>query len=607
MAAVSKTDNVCFGGAVCEHARSLREVPETPKVQTRIMQKVALDDSDYTNFNDLMETLRREILPTTAEHTKEHIDHIKSILAKVRINDREWRQYTNFTEVKYTRNLVGHDEKFTALLLCWNKGQASPIHDHAGSSCWVKVLSGNLEETMYEPVDKTNPEAEGLRELGTAIVGKEQSCYINDSMGFHRVANPSRDDVLVTLHIYSPPFTFCNVFDPQGHSRRANMLAANAPYESFFEIPKEGESHGEGSFNEFSLKLEDISQKQIKDPVALCNTMMEAISQLRMTRHEWGVYTHFSEFRYTRNLLFSNSDFTVILNCWMPGQATPVHTHGNGTHSWFRVVGGELTMEFFDEDRKPRSSMVFRTDSPPFFEGVGMHLHSLSNKSDQLAVSIHVYNPPYKQLTYQDPQDKVPKCLPVVHCRRGERCCDSNSGSASCEAVFTNLTSMVQMMTSEFEKKRCPAERNAEVMGVLERCIFNEEEIEALLKLRDRKTDSLLLHKTNEFVVEVNFWDRGFVQPIHDHGNSSTWGKVLRGKLSDITYAKGDDTQSLEVTHSALLLQGSMFFLGKGTRHSLRNGPVCDAVSIHVTSPPIVQCNYFSVSGQTVPQWFVFV
>ena len=26
----------------------------------------------------------------------------------------------------------------------------SPIHDHAGSSCWVKVLQGQLREVRYE-------------------------------------------------------------------------------------------------------------------------------------------------------------------------------------------------------------------------------------------------------------------------------------------------------------------------------------------------------------------------------------------------------------------------------------------------------------------------
>ena len=34
---------------------------------------------------------------------------------------------------QYTRNLVGYNNSFTLLMLCWDRGQESPIHDHAGS------------------------------------------------------------------------------------------------------------------------------------------------------------------------------------------------------------------------------------------------------------------------------------------------------------------------------------------------------------------------------------------------------------------------------------------------------------------------------------------
>lgn len=43
----------------------------------------------------------------------------------------------------YTRNLVATDGKnYTVLLLCWNPGRESPIHDHPCEGCWVKTVSG---------------------------------------------------------------------------------------------------------------------------------------------------------------------------------------------------------------------------------------------------------------------------------------------------------------------------------------------------------------------------------------------------------------------------------------------------------------------------------
>ena len=52
----------------------------------------------------------------------------------------------------YTRNPVDCDDErgYNLLILCWNPGKGSPIHDHDESSCFLKVLDGDLEETKYD-------------------------------------------------------------------------------------------------------------------------------------------------------------------------------------------------------------------------------------------------------------------------------------------------------------------------------------------------------------------------------------------------------------------------------------------------------------------------
>lgn len=35
------------------------------------------------------------------------------------------------------------------MILCWNEGQSSTIHDHADSHCFMKVLKGGLTEIKY--------------------------------------------------------------------------------------------------------------------------------------------------------------------------------------------------------------------------------------------------------------------------------------------------------------------------------------------------------------------------------------------------------------------------------------------------------------------------
>ena len=45
--------------------------------------------------------------------------------------------------------------------------------------------------------------------------------------------------------------------------------------------------------------------------------------------------------RYTRNLIYRDHHFEVLVLCWLPGQRTPIHSH-NGQLGWMTAVQGEL-------------------------------------------------------------------------------------------------------------------------------------------------------------------------------------------------------------------------------------------------------------------------
>jgi len=42
------------------------------------------------------------------------------------------------------------DERYTLMVLCWNPQSVSPVHDHPCEGCFVRVLSGAIQETRYE-------------------------------------------------------------------------------------------------------------------------------------------------------------------------------------------------------------------------------------------------------------------------------------------------------------------------------------------------------------------------------------------------------------------------------------------------------------------------
>ncbi|XP_012274027.1 cysteine dioxygenase type 1 [Orussus abietinus] len=149
-----------------------------------------------------------------------NIDHVKDLMAAYRSNPLEWRKYAKFDRYRYTRNLVDEGNgRFNLMVLCWGEGHGSAIHDHANAHCVMKVLQGELCETKYEwpseDCDSSTENVEKLREIECSTLKLNDICYINDSMGIHRVENPSTVNPAVSLHLYSPPFSKCSVFNKQ--------------------------------------------------------------------------------------------------------------------------------------------------------------------------------------------------------------------------------------------------------------------------------------------------------------------------------------------------------------------------------------------------------
>lgn len=105
-----------------------------------------------------------------------------------------------FHERQYMRNLMKAGEWYNVVVLCWKNGQRSPIHDHLGSSCAVKVLRGTATETFFEFAPNGMIRAVSSRDLTSGSVCGSQDTDI------HQVSNLQAGDAdLVTLHVYTPP------------------------------------------------------------------------------------------------------------------------------------------------------------------------------------------------------------------------------------------------------------------------------------------------------------------------------------------------------------------------------------------------------------------
>ncbi len=136
---------------------------------------------------------------------------VAGLLAEYAQAHDDWKEYALFDPSRYTRNLVHRCSYFEVLLLCWESGQASPIHDHAGQDCWMAVLEGELEEQHYSAPGgaRSGPLREGRR----TQVSRGGVSFIQDGIALHRI-RPLHGARGMSLHLYSRPIDTCRVYAP---------------------------------------------------------------------------------------------------------------------------------------------------------------------------------------------------------------------------------------------------------------------------------------------------------------------------------------------------------------------------------------------------------
>lgn len=155
-----------------------------------------------------------ELLLEKFDSDSVNIEEVEAILASYKSKPEDWKKYAKFDKFRYTRNLVHEGNgKFNLMLLCWAPGNQSTIHDHANSHCFVKVLDGTLREVRFFWPHEKQDEDGLMLEKDRYDAKRNSVSYMSDELGLHRVENTSHSDGAVSLHLYSPPFASCQIFD----------------------------------------------------------------------------------------------------------------------------------------------------------------------------------------------------------------------------------------------------------------------------------------------------------------------------------------------------------------------------------------------------------
>jgi len=124
-------------------------------------------------------------------------DELVSLASAVDLEALDLGEYRGFQPPYYRRNTVLLNDHFELVVICWEPGQASGVHDHGKSLCLYLVVEGTMSEELFELDKSGEPRETGARRWSRGDV------TVADGPTIHRIH--ATDEWLVTVHIYSPP------------------------------------------------------------------------------------------------------------------------------------------------------------------------------------------------------------------------------------------------------------------------------------------------------------------------------------------------------------------------------------------------------------------
>lgn len=112
-----------------------------------------------------------------------------------------------FSAQRYMRHPIALWDDWEVMLIAWERGQVTPVHDHRGVMGGMVVMSGSLQEERFETPkrrpelyeNRTRPEGD-LSDIGPTVL--------------HRLLPVTPR--AVSLHVYRPPLRTMGIWDETG-------------------------------------------------------------------------------------------------------------------------------------------------------------------------------------------------------------------------------------------------------------------------------------------------------------------------------------------------------------------------------------------------------
>jgi 3-mercaptopropionate dioxygenase len=180
------------------------------------------------------ELIRRLDEAVAARDDAERCRNVKKVLVDVVQSGEQFvePQYLVPAPDRYARRLMHRDaqNRYTVLAMVWDRGQGTPLHDHAGTWCVECVYRGRIRVTSYS-VRGGDPERDVVQFARENVVmaGVGEAGALIPPFEYHVLENAD-DSPSITLHVYGGEMTYCHIFDPVdgGYLRKYRELSYTA-------------------------------------------------------------------------------------------------------------------------------------------------------------------------------------------------------------------------------------------------------------------------------------------------------------------------------------------------------------------------------------------
>ena len=121
------------------------------------------------------------------------------VLQRMDITREAFESYFTWNDEKYTRNCLARTDDFELMVMCWEEGQETRIHDYGDAMDWINPICGSLREERYLLSDNGT----GLVKVSSLGIGTAEFSFLHTT-GIHKYSN-DYESRTVSLHLYVKP------------------------------------------------------------------------------------------------------------------------------------------------------------------------------------------------------------------------------------------------------------------------------------------------------------------------------------------------------------------------------------------------------------------